>query len=251
MVKETGQADAFGKSSKSPLECGDDFRNDIHKLVERSNARFAALRRLTTEDYLAGKAHLCWNVEFVTSGCRYELRFTAGKVESTVNDGGGFSRKLTNNNRDFCYAGGGNDKAVLVDQVEFMQFDKGIVPSWIRLEIGNDLLGNRASLPDIILEPTGQRLFGLGKREFCVANGLAVSNRAGSDEVIECGSQVVDRVTNRESDFAGNVAALRNDVAKTIVLELSFESNFVRISAKELGLQGIDLRNVDFCAANL
>lgn len=219
--------------------------------IERANAWYVSERPVTGKDYLDGQAYLEWVFSFSAFDRWHKALFVTKKVNAILDRDLGLIGPADMPEAKIPGTGDGQHSPVFVDQIELMEVDQGVRPSWIWFQVTDDILGRFAGFPGFVfqpffeVEPVGR----CGERG--VVGGLACGDSAGSDQVIERRPKVVNGVADGDRNFRWQ--ALRERYVEPMLArtKVSFLPNAVRVLAEIPEDEVIHLSNVRLRALQL
>lgn len=243
LAKTLGEREAVERA----LERANNQRHLTAERIKRSNAWFTRKRTATRKDYLAGKAHLCWDCSFVALGHRYELSFVARRADHAGEVGVGKVVPASRRDGDLDSAGDRQDQLVFVGEVEFVDRVEGAVPSLVWLGVPHELHSDRPALSNPSLQPLFQIGFTVHDWEAGVVERFPVGSGAFRDEVIEGGTQVMDRVVDDQRQVASREwVTVVNTETVAITFEVRLEPDLLWMSSKEASGRHVKLGDVAF-----
>ena len=203
-----------------------DQRGDF---IERSNAWYVSERPVTGKDYLDGQAYLEWVFGFAALGRWHKALFVTKKVDPILDNDLGLIGTADVLEAKIPGTGDCQHSPVFVDQIELVEVDQCVRPSWIWFQITDNAFGGFAGFPNFVFQPLFE-VEPVGRdREGGIVGGSTSSTRTGGNKVIERCPKVVNRVTDRDRDLwwqalrEGNVEPI---LART---KVRFLPNAVRV----------------------
>lgn len=240
------------EAAERALKRANDQRDSTAEAIKGGNAWFTRKRPATRKDYLAGKAHFHWDCSFVALGHRYELSLVARRADCAGEASGREVIPTACRDGNLDGAGDGQDKLVFVGEVEFVDRVEGVIPSLVWLRIPNQLNGDRPAFSDPRFQPPFQVCFTLHDREAGIVEGLPAGACALSNQVIEGGAQVMDRVADDQRQLPGGESmTLVNAETVAITFEVRLERDLLWMAAEEALGRIVKVRNMASCSLDL
>lgn len=125
---------------------------------------------------------------------------------------------------------GSDQQAMFVDSIQLMEFPEGFIPSFVRLEVRDDLL-SRWGHATYLSRKVGLADLGRikdGKR--CEGRGFFAVR---TDEIVERSPQILQNVASKEHSVSRNVGNLRHVIDRLSGLRIALGSEFIGIGVLE------------------
>jgi hypothetical protein len=125
---------------------------------------------------------------------------------------------------------GSNEQTMFVNPVQLMEFPEGFIPSFVRFEVRNDLL-SRWRHVSYLSKKFG--VFDLGRIKDGKGSAIRGVWRERTNQIVESGSQMLERVTSDQHHFAGNVCDLSHVIDRLSGVRVLIASDYVGVGILE------------------
>mgnify|MGYP001569002881 CR=1 FL=1 len=220
------------------LDCLNDARDDLRKLMKRWNERLIFGRSILWEEYVKGRLSIVCYVHLGTRpNCVQSTpgTYTEGKVGECV-----VIIVMCANARNFEDADRWNQQPVFINDVDFVEGPNGIIPSNIRFYDISDEVADVAT-PDLYFSITDgvyKFLPRISNRESAMLGRGAPSNNDNfTSHEVERGSEIVNGITENQWNTFGQRLGIN-------ACKISINAKTVCASFEKCGDGGVQLIDV-------
>lgn len=178
------------------MELTKDASDEIERLRQRFNARYVSERPLTWEHYINGQAYLEWRLCFAALGRWDELFLVAKKVDPILVYELGLVGSGDVPVSEIASPSDRQHSPVFVHQVEFVEVDERVYPSWIWAKVSDYLHGDLAGFPSFVFKALFEVGRAVGSREARISGRLSVGRGARRDKIVERGPKIVNGIAD-------------------------------------------------------